>query len=64
MMPGARAKRLALAEAETLNALWILHRQHEQMEHAINELIEAVNRLGGVVGLEWNETDKKWLRLQ
>ena len=63
-MPGAKARRLASVQAETLNALWVLHLQHQQMERVINELIEAVNRLGGIVGLEYNECDKKWLKIQ
>lgn len=58
------AKRLALAEAEMLKAISILAAQHEQVESAVNELVEAMNRFGLIMGLEWNQNDKKWLKLQ
>ena len=58
------AKRLALAEIEMLKAIAILAIQQAQTERALNEVIEAVNRLGGIVGLEYYEADKKWMRPQ
>lgn len=61
------SRRLALAEFEIVRALQILAIQQEQTAITINEIVDAVNSLGAVVGLEWKEQDKnakKWLRLQ
>ena len=63
-LPVTKAQRLALAEAEMLNGIWVLHRQQEQMGKKLDEIIEALNAFGFIVGLEWNQTDKRWLKLQ
>ena len=57
-------KRLALAENEMLKAMQILSWQIQDLTESLNEIIDAVNKFGAVVGLEWNQTDKKWLRPQ
>lgn len=63
-LPGAKAKRLALAERETLKAIAILAAQHEQVEKTLNEVIEALNSFSAIVGLEWKQSDKRWMRIQ
>ena len=63
-MAGEKSKQLALAEREMLKAIMILQMEHERMEETVNELVEAVNSLGERTELEWNPTDKKWLKLQ
>ena len=55
----SKKRQLAEAQAETLKMISILIEQHLQLEAAFNEVVEALNRFGAVVGLEWNQQNSQ-----
>ncbi len=60
----SKKRRIIEAQAEMFKMLRLLAMQHAQIEVALNDVIDALNRFGAVVGLEWNRNDRKWQRLQ
>ena len=59
----ARTEKLAIAEREMLKAIAMLRVELTEVSITLDEMIVALNAFSAIVGLEWDETAKKWVKL-